>query len=91
MVKEVNIMQKIIKQYTDDQQSIITYLKAQISEGKKYFKSKHIGIDLNMSPRTVGTNLIKISKKHKTLKISAYADNGTATTWRIEYNRYAKG
>jgi len=83
-------MQKIVKEYTDDQQHIIDYLKRQVSIGQKYFKSKHIGLDLNMSPRTVGTNLIKISKKHKTLKILRYAET-TAVTWMVEYNRYARG
>jgi hypothetical protein len=80
----------VVKQFTEDQQHIIDYLKAQVAAGQKYFKAKHIGIDLNMSPRAVGTNLIKISKKHRTLKISAYAET-TATTWYIEYNRYARG
>jgi len=82
-------MKKISYSFTKDQQNIINYLKEQVLNGKTYFKSKHIGLDLNLSSKTVGTNLLKISKKHKTLKILAYAE-ASATTWRVAYKHRVK-
>jgi hypothetical protein len=84
-------MREIAVKFTKDQQQIIDYLKEQISAGKMYFKAKHIGKDLNLSSRVVGTNLIKILKKERALKILPYADNGTATTWKIEIMRKIRG
>jgi hypothetical protein len=82
-------MRKLSYSFTKDQQNIINYLKEQVSSGKIYFKAKHIGEAVSLSPRSVGVNLVKISKKHRTLKIIAWSE-ASATTWRIEYNRYGK-
>jgi FixJ family two-component response regulator len=83
-------MQKTVKEYTEDQENIISYLKEQVAAGQTYFKSKHIADDLHISSKSVGTNLIKISKKHKTLQIVRWS-RALAVTWKVEYNRYARG
>ena len=84
-------MKNLSVKFTHDQQQIIDYLKEQITAGKTYFKSSRIGEALSLSSKTVGTNLTKISQKHKTLKISPYADCGTATTCKIEIMRKLRG
>ena len=80
----------VTQTYTENQKSIIDYLKQQVSEGKIFFKAKHIAGELNLSSKEVGTNLIKLSKKHNTLKIVAWS-KAIATTWRVERKQKTRG
>jgi hypothetical protein len=70
--------------YNENQKTIIAYLKEQVKGGKKFFKAKVIGKDIDLSPKVVGTNMMLLSKKHKTIKITPWSTT-SAITWRVEY------
>jgi len=68
---------------TKDQKTIIKYLKEQVVNGKRYFKSKHIGEELGMSAHTIGTNLEKLSKNYKSLLIYPWSTTDSIT-WAVD-------
>lgn len=65
-----------------DQIQIIEYIKASLQTGKHYFKAKHIGKDLGLSSKVVGTNMVRIARFCKDFTIQKWG-RADATTWYI--------
>jgi hypothetical protein len=60
---------------------IVAHLLHEISEGRKYFRSKHISKALGMSTKTIGTRLWMMERYGtKGIRVTKYSDK----IWRVE-------
>lgn len=65
------------------QQRLYRYLKKRTKEGKKFFQSKYIKEELNLSAKEIGLNIVEAKNKMDDLKIEKWS-NSKGTTWKIE-------
>jgi hypothetical protein len=68
----------------DKREKITTHLRDKVSSGDRYFKSSHIGADLDLSAKEVGANLVYISRDVEDLEIKTWAQSSKARTWLVE-------
>jgi len=69
----------------DIKQMLLKYLKEQTKERHlRYFKAKHIGKDLGLSAKQVGSNLRILKDETKELRIVQYSYGVGCATWRVE-------
>ena len=66
---------------TDKQQRILQYLHEKASE-QTYFKSRHIGEDLGLSPREVGVNMPPIERGEFEVHVEKWGYS-SSTTWKV--------
>lgn len=70
-------------EYTSTQQRILSYLKAGVVSGTRFFKAKYIAKELGISSRSVGTNLCILAEKCREFEIVQWGYS-TSTTWMIK-------
>ncbi len=73
--------------YNSTQQRIVSYLKAGVSTGTRFFKAKYIAKELGISSRAVGTNLALLAEKCMELEIVQWGYS-TSTTWMVKLRQY---
>ena len=66
------------------QDRIVRYLEVQVRSGPRYFKAKWIGLDLGLSSKQVGSNLLVLTTKDVGLKIEQHSHGVGCATWRVE-------
>lgn len=71
--------------FNNNQEVLIEYLKDRITRGKLFFKSRHIALDLGMTPKAVGTNLKVIADQYDGFKIEKWSYS-KSTTWYVMLN-----
>ena len=64
-------------------QRILAYLRDGAEKGPRYFKSKHIAIELGLSPKEVGANLGILQNQADGLRIEKWGYS-KSTTWKVE-------
>lgn len=62
---------------------MVAYLKDALKRGKRYFKARHIGQDLGISPKAVGQNMAMLAQTYKKLRILRWGYS-SSTTWLVE-------
>jgi hypothetical protein len=67
----------------DVQEDIESYLFEQVEEGQQYFKSKYIAEDLDLTSKTVGTNLGFLQDMTTRVVIESWSGGSSGRTWRI--------
>ena len=73
--------------YNSTQQRIVSYLKAGVSTGTRFFKAKYIAKELGISSRAVGTNLALLAEKCMELEIVQWGYS-TSTTCIVKLRQY---
>lgn len=68
------------------QKDIEAYLAEQVSDGQQYFKSKYIAEDLDLSPKTVGTNMGILQDKTDQIDIEHWSGTSSGVTWLVSLN-----
>jgi len=58
------------------------YLRQQVADGERYFKSRFIAEDLDMSSREIGAAFKKLSEASASLEIEPWSYS-SGTTWRV--------
>jgi len=87
MGKVGNIKTKYKAKYSDKQEKIVQYLKECVGDGRKYFKSKDIAKELQLSSKEVGANMYILEKTCEELRITQYA-YALGTTWQVHANPF---
>jgi len=59
------------------------YLRERAADGDRYFKSKFIAEDVELSPKEIGALIVRLQESATDLSIEPWSYTG-ATTWRIE-------
>lgn len=71
------------QQMNDKQNRIVDYLENKVDDGKVYFKSKFMSDELDMSPKEIGANMLRLADQCEQLSIEKWS-YASATTWRVE-------
>lgn len=71
------------QQMNDKQNRIVNYLEDKVDGGKVYFKSKFMSDELDMSPKEIGANMLRLADQCEQLSIEKWS-YASATTWRVE-------
>lgn len=71
------------QEMNDKQYRIVNYLEDKVEDGKIYFKSKFMSDELDMSPKEIGANMLRLSEQCEHLAIEKWS-YASATTWRVE-------
>lgn len=71
------------QQMNDKQNRIVNYLEDKVDDGKVYFKSKFMSDELDMSPKEIGANMLRLADQCEQLSIEKWS-YASATTWRVE-------
>jgi hypothetical protein len=58
------------------------YLRAEVSKGEQYFKSRFIAEDLDLSSREIGAAFLKLSETNGGVAVEKWAEAG-GTTWKV--------
>ena len=58
------------------------YLRRQVAEGERYFKSRFIAEDLELSAQEIGAAFKKLSERSSQLQIEPWSYS-SGTTWRV--------
>lgn len=69
----------------DARAKILAYLTDGSDKGPRYYKSKHIAMELNLTPKEVGVNMGILQSRSDGLKIEKWGYS-KSTTWRVERN-----
>lgn len=70
---------------TDDlskEERLKRYLLDRAEEGEMYFKGKFIADDVGLSPKEIGTLIVRLQDSMQDLEIEKWSYTG-ATTWRV--------
>lgn len=67
----------------EKQSRIVRYLDDKVDDGKVYFKSKFMSDELDMSPKEIGANMLRLSDRCEHLSIEKWS-YASATTWKVE-------
>ena len=59
------------------------YLRERAAAGDRYFKSKFIAEDVELSPKEIGALIVRLQESATDLSIEPWSYTG-ATTWRVE-------
>ena len=59
------------------------YLRERVAAGDRYFKSKFIAEDVELSPKEIGALIVRLQESAPDLSIEPWSYTG-ATTWRVE-------
>ena len=59
------------------------YLRERAAEGDRYFKSKFIAEDVELSPKEIGALIVRLQESATELSIEPWSYTG-ATTWHVE-------
>jgi len=59
------------------------YLRERAAAGDRYFKSKFIAEDVELSPKEIGALIVRLQESATELSIEPWSYTG-ATTWRVE-------
>lgn len=65
------------------QQELEQYLVEQVERGNEYFKSKYIAQELDLTSKTVGTNLGILQERTDEITIESWSGGSSGTTWRV--------
>lgn len=68
---------------TTKQAHLKQYLVQQVSDGNRYFKSKFIAEEIELSAKEVGALMVQLHESASELRIEKWSYS-SATTWRIE-------
>lgn len=68
---------------SEKQAEIVEYLEKKVEDGKMYFKSKFMSDDLEMSPKEIGSNMLRLADEYDGLDIEKWS-YASATTWKVE-------
>lgn len=71
------------QEMNDKQHRIVNYLEDKVEDGKIYFKSKFMSDELDMSPKEIGANMLRLADQCEQLSIEKWS-YASATTWRVE-------
>lgn len=71
------------QEMNDKQHRIVNYLEDKVDDGKVYFKSKFMSDELDMSPKEIGANMLRLADQCEQLSIEKWS-YASATTWRVE-------
>ena len=69
--------------FNEEQKKILSYLRTSVRSGHAFFKSKHIGKEIGLSSKEVGTNMGILAEECKDLKITRWSYS-ISTTWMVE-------
>ncbi len=67
----------------EKQKQIYRYLRDKAGSGKKFFKSKYMKEELDMSSKEIGLNILELQSKVKDLEIEKWSYT-KGTTWKVE-------
>ena len=67
----------------DVQQDLEAYLIEQTTDGQQYFKSKYIADDLDLTSKSVGTNLGILQEKTDRVDIESWSGGSSGITWLV--------
>ncbi|MFW5929999.1 MAG: DUF7123 family protein [Halobacteriota archaeon] len=70
------------EEYNEDQRRILSHLRASVSRGKTYFKSKSIADATGLSSKQVGVHLSNLKDACEDLEIEKWGYS-TSTTWQV--------
>lgn len=59
------------------------FLQQAVDEGDRYFKSKFIARELDLSPKEIGALMVRLRDSATDLEIEKWAYSN-ATTWRVD-------
>ncbi|WP_253738110.1 DUF7123 family protein [Halohasta salina] len=59
------------------------YLREQVAAGDRYFKSKFIAEDVELSPKEIGALIVRLQESATELSIEPWSYTG-ATTWLVQ-------
>jgi hypothetical protein len=82
MGRDMSTASRIRESYNDSQERIVLYLRAALSRGKYYYKSKYIARDLGLSSKEVGTNMAILAEICEDLTIIRWSYSNS-TTWMV--------
>jgi len=68
--------------YTDEERRILSYLRESVSKGERYFRSKNIAEQLELSSKEVGVRLPELAEKSEEMDIEKWG-RARSTTWRV--------
>jgi len=59
------------------------YLRERVANGDRYFKSKFIAEDVELSPKEIGALIVRLQQSATDISIEPWSYTG-ATTWLVE-------
>lgn len=59
------------------------YLRERVADGDRYFKSKFIAEDVELSPKEIGALIVRLQESATDISIEPWSYTG-ATTWLVE-------
>ncbi|MFB6233614.1 MAG: hypothetical protein ABEH61_05085 [Haloarculaceae archaeon] len=65
------------------EQRLRAYLSGKAADGERYFKSKFIADEVDLSPKEIGALMVKLKDSASDLQIEKWSYT-SATTWRVE-------
>lgn len=68
--------------YSDEERRILAYLRDSVSKGERYFRSKNIAEQLELSSKQVGVRLPKLAEKSEEVDIEKWG-RARSTTWKV--------
>lgn len=68
--------------YTDEERRILSYLRESVSKGERYFRSKNIAEQLELSSKEVGVRLPELAEKSEEMDIEKWG-RARSTTWKV--------
>ena len=68
--------------YTDEERRILSYLRESVSKGERYFRSKNIAEQLELSSKQVGVRLPELAEKSEEMDIEKWG-RARSTTWKV--------
>lgn len=74
-----------------EQDRIKKYLLREVQDGTQYFKSKHIGSDIGLTSKIVGTNIKQLQENINELDISKWSSGDSTCSRRSPRPQGANG
>lgn len=69
--------------FTETDRRILAYLLDQASQGRQYFRAKHIASHLGLSSKQVGARLPRLARETDQLDIRKWGRH-RSTTWHVQ-------
>lgn len=66
-----------------EERRILDYLQSSVERGQRYFRSKNIASQLELSAKQVGARLPRLAEKSEDVEIEKWG-RSRSTTWRVE-------
>lgn len=71
-----------MKDLSDEDRRILTYLRDSVTAGERYFRAKNIADALGLTAKQVGVRLPKLDEKAEDVEIEKWG-RSRSTTWRV--------